>query len=117
VVTAFVSSTIGVGFCSVVESPVAPVLGVVLDGVVSEVDGVVVVPEDFGVGVAVSGIFGGLTVPLGRVGLAVVAVAGALVVALGVWGVTGVAGVVAAGVWATVAVAWRAPTPVLLSAA
>ena len=66
--------------------------------------GVVVVPEDFGVG-AVSGIFGGLAVPVGSSGLAAggvseafgVGVAAPGVVGVGVIGVVGV-GVATAGV-------------------
>jgi hypothetical protein len=78
--------------------------GVVADGLVSEVPGVealvgvVVVPDDFGVG-AVSGIFGGLVAPVGSSGLTVVGVPGAVVVAVGVVAVApGVVGVDVRGV-------------------
>jgi hypothetical protein len=103
-----------------------PLVGVVLVGLVSLVFvGVVLVPVDFGVGV-VSGIFGGLAVPVGASGLVAgnpeafgVGVTAPGVVGVGVTGVVGV-GVTAVGVvvgaTATI-VGWGLGAPPLFSAA
>ena len=107
---ALVSSRIAGGSCSALEPPLdfLPAEGPVVVGLDSLVleDGVVVVPEDFGVG-AVRGIFGCLEEPVNSglvAGAPVVAEAfGVEVAAPGVVGATAPPGVVGVGVTGLVA--------------
>ena len=132
---ALVSSRIAAGCCSVLVPPpdlllVEGVVVVGLDSLVGE-EGVVVVPEEFGVA-ALIGIFGGLEEPVnsgltagapeafgvgvapGVLGVAAPGVVGARGVVVGVVAV----GVTAAGVAATATVTgWGLGAPSLLSAA